>query len=464
MRKYATGWFIKAIFGLIIIVFIFWGVGGMEDKEKVVAEVGSHKITRVEYEEAYNRMVNMYRSIFKEKFDESIVRKLKLRESAMNDLVDRYLLIQKASEQGMTVTDQQFRESLESIQAFKKEGKFDKKRYLEALKASGIEPAKFEASQKADLLAAQMMTLIRDNGSVKSDAQVYDAYVKDKGKINLAYMVFDPADYTKKAEVSDKEAETLYEKEKGTHMGESRYRLKYITVAPGSPVKDDVAYMDLLKSKDIDAYGKEKGLPVTDLGMMKESEVRERLKNLKAQDWLKGLRKGDISLPVRIDVRSYIFQLVDLEPGKPLDKATVMKEIKERIAREKAKGMAKADAQEAVRKKSMTSARQTGLIPRNSVALPNIGPLPKDGAGIMTLSKRGEMYDKPLEIAEKYYVFTLQEEKAPDKEEWEKDKGTFKQYLARKNEDEFYKSFMAELRTKSKVKIDWKDIAVTESD
>ena len=44
---------IKGIFGLIIIVFIFWGVGGMHSGEKTVAEVGSHKVTMMEYQEAY---------------------------------------------------------------------------------------------------------------------------------------------------------------------------------------------------------------------------------------------------------------------------------------------------------------------------------------------------------------------------------------------------------------------------
>ena len=39
MRKYATGWLVKGLFGVIIIVFIFWGVGSFRDREKVIAEV-----------------------------------------------------------------------------------------------------------------------------------------------------------------------------------------------------------------------------------------------------------------------------------------------------------------------------------------------------------------------------------------------------------------------------------------
>ena len=54
--------------------------------------------------------------------------------------------------------------------------------------------------------------------------------MKEKGKIDLAYTVFDPSEYVKKITVTDKEVEDLYEKEKGSYVGENQYRLKYITI------------------------------------------------------------------------------------------------------------------------------------------------------------------------------------------------------------------------------------------
>ena len=463
MRKYATGYLIKGIFGLIIVVFIFWGVGGMRDDEKTVAEIGSHKVSQMEYMEAYDRLVKMYRNIFKDKFDESMAKTLKLRENAMNDLVDRYLLLDKAKEVGISVSSEEFRNYLNGIDAFKKDGKFNKQLYQEVLKANGFEPGRFETAEKMSMISTKMMNLIRDNGGVMSDAQVYRAYVKEKGKIDLAYMVFDPADYLKKVDVTDKEAEDLYEKEKGSHMGENRYTLKYISVDQGGSAKDDTVYMELLKEKDIDKYGREKGLTVTDLGSMKESEVMQRLKNLNPAQWLKGLKKGDISLPIRMGTRSFIFQVADFEAGKPIDKATVMKEIKDRVALEKAKERARKEAEAVISKKAFDTKKETGFIPRNSGVIPGVGPLPKDGLAVMALSKESGLFGKPVEIGGKYYVFSLKGEQAPGKEEWEKDKGTFKQYLVKKNEDEFFKSFMADLRKKNKVKIDWKAIAVNES-
>ena len=465
MRKYAAGWMIKIIFGLIILVFIFWGVGGPQGEgEKTVAEVGAHKITRMEYEEAYNRLVDMYRNIFKEKFDEKLMKTLKLREAAMNDLVDRYLLIQKARELGLSVSDKEFRDRLETEEAFKKDGKFNKQVYQEVLKMNKMEPGKFEQSQKMAMLSGKMVSLIRDNGAVLNDAQVYNAYVKEKGKVDLAYMVFDPSDYMKKVTVTDKEVEDAYEKEKSSHVSQNRYRLKYITVIDKGPVKDDDAYMELLKTKDIDRYGKEKGFTVTDMGSLTEQEVLQKLKALKANEWLKGLKKGDVSLPIRADGKSFIFELVEFEAGKPIEKATVLKEIRERITREKAKAMAKAEAQAVITSKSFSSKKETGFLARNAGSIPSIGAIPGEDRGVMTLSKGHELYDKPVDIGGKYYLFSLKEEKAPDKEEWEKDKGPFKQYMTRKNEDEFFKSFMEDLKKSSKVSIKWKEITADRSE
>ena len=126
--------------------------------------------------------------------------------------------------------------------------------------------------------------------------------------------------------------------------------------------------------------------------------------------------------------------------------------------------MARAEAQSVISGKSFTSRKDTGFLARNSASIPAIGMIPKEDYGLLALSKGHELYGKPVEVGGKYYLFSLKEEKAPDKEEWEKDKGPFKQYLMRKNEDEFFKSFMADLRKSNKVKIDWKEISVNQSE
>ena len=458
MRKYATSYMIKGMFGLIIVVFVFWGVGSFRGDERTVAEVGSHKVSFTEYQETYNRLMNMYRMIYKEKFDENVIKEIKLKERAMDEIVDKYILRTKAKELDITISDKEFNDHLTGIDAFKRDGKFNEKIYVEVLKRNGIDPKRFEESEKIALINAKMANLIRDNGVYLSDADIWAGYVREKGKVNLAYVQFDPSEFKDKASVDEKELQDMYEKEKGGHRGENLYRLKYIVLGEKSSIKDDAAYLDLLKMKDIGVYGKQNIIEVVDLGYVKESELFNRFKSLRVEEWIKGLKKGDISLPIRDGSKSYIFQLVDSEEGKPTDKSIALKTIRERIMSEKAKTFAKAKAEDTIAKKSIDSKKDTGFISRNNYNIPKIGVLPKEHFGVLALSKNRQVYEKPVEIAGIYYIFSFKAEKLPEQQEWEKEKESYTQYLMTKNREEFLKSFVEELRMKEKIKILWQDI------
>jgi peptidyl-prolyl cis-trans isomerase D len=47
MRRNAKSWFIKVALFTVIVVFIFWGIGGLRGrKEGVIASVNDHDITQ----------------------------------------------------------------------------------------------------------------------------------------------------------------------------------------------------------------------------------------------------------------------------------------------------------------------------------------------------------------------------------------------------------------------------------
>ncbi|MCX5807336.1 MAG: SurA N-terminal domain-containing protein [Proteobacteria bacterium] len=457
MRKYATGWLVKGLFGVIIIVFIFWGVGSFRDREKVIAEVGPYKISYEEYQEAYKNIFNTYRLMYKDKLDENLLKELKIKEKVMDEIINRHLLLLKAKDMGIKVSDVEFDEYIRNINAFKRDGKFSQTFYVEILKRSGMDPKKFEESEKTTLTLMKITNIISDNGIFFDEADFWASYVKEKGMVNMSYIQFDPSDYKNKVDVDEKELQSLYEKEKGAFKGENVYQLKYIVIDEKSTVKDDTVYMDLLKFSDIDAYGKKNSLDVIDTGSLKESELYKKFKDIKIEEWIKGLKKGDISLPVRGKSKSYIFKLIAIEEGKPFDKAVIMKELREKIVLEKAKVFAKANAEEAISKKAFSSKNETGFINRNNVNIPKIGPIPVENIGVMTLSKDHIMYEKPIEISGKYYVFAFKDEKVPDRQEWEKNKKNYSNYIVVNKKTEYLKSFIEDLKKKEKIKINWKD-------
>jgi peptidyl-prolyl cis-trans isomerase D len=457
MRKHASRWMLGVFCFIIIVSFVFtFGFNGMND-DKTVAEVGPYKISAMEYHDVYDKTVNYYRMLYRDKFDDDMKKELKLKEKVMDQLVDKYLFLKKAEDMGLKVSDKEFGAYVAGIDAFKRNGKFDEQAYREVLKRNNLEPKTFEENEKRSLIIAKMVAIVHDNAPQSDEKAAYESYLKERGQVKLSVAVFDPDDYKDKVSIDEKEVSALYEKEKGVHRSENTYHLKYVLIDEKSGVKDDQAYMELLKSKDITAYGKSKGIEVVDLGTLKESDLMAKFSRLKINEWLKGMNKGDISLPVREGSRSLIFQIVDREDGKPLEKEEVLKAIRARVAGEKAKLTARVKAEDAIKDKSLKPGKDTGFLPRNSVNIAGIGQVPTDAAGIFLLSK-GQAHQKPVEIGGKYYVFACVDEKEPDKAQWEKEKETYKRIFAAMSKDAYLGKFKEDLRKSIKVKIDWNSI------
>ncbi len=455
MRKHGSKWVLGFLVVIISVVFVFtFGFNNKGQADKTLAEVGSHRITAMEYQDAYRRAAEFERMQGKTRSDED---QMKLKEIVMNELIDKYVLLKKAGEMGISVSDREFTENLTQA-GFNKNGKFDRQAYLEYLRRSNLEPKTFEENHRQSMVIGRMMSIIMDNGmAVIDEKAVYEGYTKQRGQVKLSVAVFDPDEYKGKVVVDDKELNDLYEREKGVYRSENTFHLKYMVIDEKSGVRDDQAYMDLLKSKDLTAYGKAKGLEVVDLGTMKESELLSKFGGLKIEDALKGVNKGDITLPMRAENRSFIFQVVEREEGKPLEKSEALKVIRTRVAAEKAKTMARMKAEDAIRDKGLRFTKDTGFIARNSTTLPGIGPVPKVSAGLLALS-RGQVFQSPVEVNGKFYVFAYADEKQPDKDQWEKEKDMYSRLYAAEKRNAFFTDFKDDLRKSIKVKTDWKDL------
>ncbi len=451
MRKHASSWMIKVLLWGIIIVFVgAYGYGTLSEKEKPVAQIGPYKINPREYQEAFDKQRDFYKMLMKGDLDEKMLKDLK--EKVMEGLVNKYVLLVKANELDIKVSDGEFEDFLNSIEAFKRDGKFNDEQYRAVLRSQKLDPEKFEETWKKDRRTQKVTAVIQDTGNFFNESDVWAGYVREKGKVNLAYALFDPSVFRDKVSVSEKELLDIYEREKGAYRAENTYRFKMLVVDEKSSLKDDVVYMDLLKAKDIDAYGKGKGLAVKDLADMKESDLIKQFKGLKMEDLREMKKKGEISRLIRsTDGQSYIFQFVDMTEGKDLDKTLALAKIKEKIIGEKAKAMAKLAAEGAIKDKSLSVKNETGFVTRNTHSIVGLGEIPQEHSGIFSLSQTKTLYEKPVEISGNYYVFSYKDEKLPEKQEWAKDKESYTKYFVEMNRGEFLNSFLTELKKTIKI-------------
>jgi peptidyl-prolyl cis-trans isomerase D len=234
MRKHAQSSFIKIIFWILIGVFVFWGVGVMVaggDKVNVAATVDGEPISAQTYARAHERMQRVYRELYKENLNPQILAQLNLGQRALDDLVTEVLLKREAGRLGLQVTDDEVREAILDIPTFQDGARFDRTRYLNALRSSRITPAEFEESQRETLLVNKLEGLITD-GLTASDQEVKNIYALENEKIDLSFVKVPFSQFKDTATVTDAEVAEYYEKNKERFRKPDTVTVAYLTYAP----------------------------------------------------------------------------------------------------------------------------------------------------------------------------------------------------------------------------------------
>ncbi len=165
MRKHAK--FFYVLFFIVILSFIFWGVGTVDKQTGVpVAEVGKDRVTSEEYWASYERARDFYRNIMKENFNEEFEKKINLKRQVLDSLIDDRVLMAEAKKQGITVSDAEVEEAIVNDPSFLREGKFNKEIYLRILQLNRLSPELFESSKRRELTVAKMRRLIEESVDV----------------------------------------------------------------------------------------------------------------------------------------------------------------------------------------------------------------------------------------------------------------------------------------------------------
>jgi peptidyl-prolyl cis-trans isomerase D len=234
MRKHARSSFIKIIFWMIIVVFVFWGVGVMVaggDRVNVAAMVDGEPISAQTYARAHERMQRVYRELYRENMSPQILAQLNLGQRALDDLVTEMLLKREAARLGLQVTDDEVRQAILDIPTFQDGARFDRARYLNALRSSRITPAEFEESQRETLLVTKLEGLLTD-GLTASDQEVKNLYALENEKVDVTFVKVPFSQFKEASTVSDGEVADYYEKNRERFRRPDTVTVAYIPYDP----------------------------------------------------------------------------------------------------------------------------------------------------------------------------------------------------------------------------------------
>ncbi|HSW63039.1 MAG TPA: SurA N-terminal domain-containing protein [Dissulfurispiraceae bacterium] len=159
MRKHAKYFYV--LFFIVILSFVFWGVGPLDKPTSVVvAEVGSDKVTVEEFWRAYDNARNTYREIFKDQFNEEMEKQLNLKEAVLDSIIEERVLLATASDMGMAVSDSEVQEMIVNDQRFRRDGAFKKEVYFRTLELNRMSPDQYERMLRRQLALDKVKRLV----------------------------------------------------------------------------------------------------------------------------------------------------------------------------------------------------------------------------------------------------------------------------------------------------------------
>lgn len=160
LRKYKNTILIATVGGFIASTFVGFGLylrqgGGLGD---AVAEVNGEDIPYRQYLSLYNQVVNSRRDHGEELTPDALKQ---IRQDVVQSLIQQTVFYQEAKRYGIRVTDQELAQSLASVPAFRKDGRFDPQTYVQTLHfALHTTPEDFEDAQKKQIAISRLRYLV----------------------------------------------------------------------------------------------------------------------------------------------------------------------------------------------------------------------------------------------------------------------------------------------------------------
>ncbi|MBF0203442.1 MAG: SurA N-terminal domain-containing protein [Desulfamplus sp.] len=230
MRENTGSWIIKVILGLIVIVFIFLGMGSLgSNREDRAAMVNEIPISMDEYNRSYQNTIEQMRQRFGNSLNDELLKMLQVKKQTMDRLIAEKLVSYEADRLDIQVSDKELQDSLLSIEAFKKNGEFDLSTYRMVLTANRLIPDTFENMQRQTLRRTKVTDLVLSNVKV-SDLEAREWYIQNNSEVAIDYVKFDSASY--KVTPDEIKIKEYYEKNKENYKSEPQLKVQYIEFLP----------------------------------------------------------------------------------------------------------------------------------------------------------------------------------------------------------------------------------------
>ena len=241
MRRH-KGW-LKWSLALVCLTFVFLYVPGFVDQgpmaglpNTVLARVGEHEITVMQFRQAYRQQLQAYRLQSGGEVTEDLLRQLGIDRQILQQLINELLQLTEAQRAGLQVTDAEIRQRIVTLPGFQEDGRFiGEQRYLRLLQSQNpaVSPTEFEEEIRRQLLIERLQATVTQWVNI-SDEEVAAEHRRRNEKVKVDVVAFRGDDFRDDVEASDEDIELLYEEESLVYQVPEKRRLRFLLLDEGA--------------------------------------------------------------------------------------------------------------------------------------------------------------------------------------------------------------------------------------
>jgi len=503
-RKHARGWFMIAVIAIIIIVFVlYFGSNRGGRSANAIAIVDKKIISDAEFRNEYDKLMDMARLNLKDKLTPEILKKMDLKKRAYEDLLNRQIILAKANDLKIQVSDEELKNTILSIPSLQTNGVFDERKYQQVLRYNRMTAEDFETLFRSDMTAKKIESFVREGVKI-SDQEIHDLYDLQNRKINVNFLQISGNDIKKKIAPSQSELEDYLKRNGNLFRVAEQIKVKYIffTGSSSADITDgDIksyynSYRDKYKTKDgkelpladarnsiikelkknkglqnafseakkardviyqednMDDYGKKNNLNIHEADFFAINKLPPEFASVKNfTEAILDLQKKDISKVIPAENGYYLLQIVDKKPAYLPKLNTIENEVSRRFIESEEQILAGKEAQsilervkageglDKIAKESGLKINETGFFqPSNTI--PKIGQSENAAEVLLQLSAGKPYAEKPLLINNTYFILKLKEMNKTDESNFEAQKAMYRKVLISLKQEEAMKTWL----------------------
>lgn len=287
LRAAANHLVLKIILGLIAVSFVLTGVGNylIGGASDYAAKANGQQISHAQLEQAVQNERNRQHEAMGEEFYQLEANEGDLRQQVLSQLIDKMLLDQYADKLGLAISDDQIKQAIFAIPAFRTENKFDNAKFRSLIDNMGLSPDQYAALMRKQLLTQQLIQGIGGTGFLlPAETDRLLAVSLQTREARLA--TFDIAALTAKQTARDDEIQANYNAHKNQYLSPEAFKVSYIPMdAEAMQVKTTV------DEQEIQVWYDQHHDQFTVPGSKRYSLIQSKSEN-DANDWLKQLQQG----------------------------------------------------------------------------------------------------------------------------------------------------------------------------